>query len=136
MRSVSFANPEFLWLVPLALAAAWWWARRRRPAVRYSDSSLFAGPSGGRACRAVWYGAALRGLACFALVLACAGPRRPDERTRLPAEAVAIVMVVDVSGSMDTKVAWGAGEPAVGRLGRGRRGFKWIVFCGYATGGT
>src|SRR5262245_26332962 len=136
MRHVSFTNPEFLWLTPLALFIAWWWARRSRPAVRYSDATLFAGPRGDRAWRAVWGGAALRGLACLALVLACAGPRRPDERTRLPAEAVAIAMVVDVSGSMDTKVAWAAGEPPVSRLEAARRAFKLFVFGGDAPDGT
>jgi Ca-activated chloride channel family protein len=136
MRLVSFSNPEFLWLTPLALFVAWWWSRRSRPAVRFSDASLFAGPRGGRAWRAKWGGAALRGLACLALVLACAGPRRPDERTRLPAEAIAIVMIVDVSGSMGEKVAWAVGQPPVTRLDAARRAFKLFVFGGEAPDAT
>ncbi|MDB5308184.1 MAG: hypothetical protein JWO38_2386, partial [Gemmataceae bacterium] len=44
-----FANPEFLWLAPLAAVVTWWWARRRRPALRYADASLFAGLPSGRA---------------------------------------------------------------------------------------
>lgn len=132
-----FTNPEFLWLAPLAIVVAWWWARRPRPALRFSDSSLFDDARGGRAWRAVWGGATLRGLACLALVLACAGPRRPDERTRLPAEAIAIVMAVDVSGSMGAnKVAWAAGEPAVTRLEAARRAFKLFVFGGEAPDGS
>jgi Ca-activated chloride channel family protein len=135
MRLPSFADPAFLALVPLALVMAWWWARRRRTAVRYSDTTLFAG-SGGRARRAVWGGAALRGLACLALVLACAGPRLPDERTRLPAEAVAVMMVVDVSGTMAEPVPWVAGQPPVTRLEVARRAFKLFVAGGEAPDGT
>src|SRR6476469_5525259 len=67
-----FTNPEFVWLVPVAAAVAWWWLRRARPAVRFSDSSLFAGIRGGRARHAGWGGAALRGLACLALIVGCA----------------------------------------------------------------
>ena len=103
LEGMRFTNSEFLWLAPLALVVAWWWSRRPRPALRFSDSSLFDGPRGGRAWCAVWGGAVLRGLACLALVLACAGPRRPDERTRLPADAIAMVMVVDVSYSMSER---------------------------------
>jgi Ca-activated chloride channel family protein len=136
LEGMRFSNPEFLWLAPLALVVAWWWARRSRPALRFSDTSLFGGPRGGRAWRAVWGGAALRGLACLALVVACAGPRRPDERTRLPAEAIAIVMAMDVSGSMNTDVAWAAGQPPVSRLEAARRAFKLFVFGGEAPDGT
>ena len=136
MRLVTFTNPEFLWLAPLALFVAWWWARRRRPAVRYSDASLFGGPRGGRARRAVWGGATLRGLAGLALVLGCAGPRRPDERTRIPAEGVAIMMVVDVSNSMSDPVPWSVGGAPVSRLEAARRAFKLFVFGGDAPDGT
>jgi Ca-activated chloride channel homolog len=131
-----FTNPEFLWLTPLAIVVVWWWARRPRPALRISDTTLFEGLQGGRAWRARWGGSALRGLGCLALILASAGPRRPDERTRLPAEAIAIVMVVDVSGSMDTKVAWAAGEPPVSRLEAAQKAFKLFVFGGEAPDGT
>lgn len=131
-----FTNPEFLCLAPLALAVTWWWMRRPRPAIRFSDTTLFDGPRGGRAQRALWGSAILRGLACLALVLACAGPRRPDEQTRLPAEAIAIAMIVDVSGSMDAKVAWAAGEPPVSRLEGARKAFKLFVFGGEASDGT
>ncbi len=133
---MQFANPEFLWFTPLALAIAWWWARRPRAAVRFSDASLFNGPRGGRAWRAVWGGAALRGLTCLSLILGCAGPRRPDERTRLPAEAIAIAMVVDNSNSMSTEVPWAAGEPPVTRLQAVQKAFKLFVFGGDAPDGT
>ena len=137
LRSVTFANPEFLWLSPLAVALAWWWARRSRPAMRFSDVTRFAGRTGTRAALAVRGGAVLRGLACLALIVACAGPRRPDLQTRLPAEGIAIMMAIDISGSMDARdVAWNAGSPPVTRLEAARRAFKLFVGGGDAPDGT
>lgn len=136
MPALSFAQPWVLWLSPLALLVAASWAVRRRPALRFSDVSLFAGSRGGRAWRARWGGAAFRGLACLALVLACAGPRVPDERTRLPAEAIAVMMVLDVSDTMGGKVAWAPGEPEVTRLDAARRAFKLFVAGGATPDGT
>src|SRR5579883_726483 len=135
--SLSFANPEFLWLAPLALVVVWWWARRGRPAMRFSDITGFAHRTGVRARVAVWGGATLRGLACLALIFASAGPRRPDLRTRLPAEGIAIMMAIDVSGSMSTPdVVWNAGSPQVSRLEAARRAFKLFVGGGEAPDGT
>jgi Ca-activated chloride channel family protein len=135
--SLSFANPDFLWLTPLALLLAVWWSLRGRSAMRFSDVTRFGGRTGGRAALAVRGGAVLRGLACLALVLACAGPRRPDLRTRLPAEGIAIMMAIDVSGSMGaTDVAWNTGSPPVSRLEAARRAFKLFVAGGEAPDGT
>src|SRR5438094_9209778 len=103
-----FASPGFLWLIPVAVAVAWWWARRRRPALRFADTGLFDGLPTGRARRAKWGGAVLRGLACLPLIAACAGPRWPDLQTRLPAEGLAIMLALDVSGSMGEKEGGGS----------------------------
>ena len=132
--SLSFAHPQFLWLLPLAALVAWW-ARRTRPALRFSDVTRFSQRTGVRAAFAVWGGAALRTLACVALVLACAGPRRPDLQTRLPAEGIAIMMAIDVSGSMATPdVMWNSGSPPVTRLEAARRAFKLFIGGGEADG--
>jgi Ca-activated chloride channel homolog len=136
MRFVTFAHPEFLWLTPLAAFVVWWWLRRPQPALRFSDTSLFFGSHGGRAARAVWGSALLRGLTCLALVLACAGPRSPDERTRLPADALAIAMIMDVSNSMEAKVPWAVGQPPVMRLEAAREAFKLFIAGGEAPDGT
>jgi Ca-activated chloride channel family protein len=135
--SFSFANPEFLWLGPLAAVVAWWVRRRGRPALRFSDLSGFARAAGRRAAVARWGGAALRGAACLALVLACAGPRRPDLQTRLPTEGIAVMMAVDVSGSMETRdVVWTDGDPPVSRpvsrLDAALKAFKLFVDGGGA----
>src|SRR5436305_14750389 len=99
---IGFADPEFLFVAPLAVVAVWWFVRRRRPALRYSDTRLVADLPRGRARWAIWGGAVLRGLALLAVVLAAAGPRVPDLRTRQPAEGIAIGLVLDVRGSMAT----------------------------------
>ncbi|MFO0798701.1 MAG: VWA domain-containing protein [Gemmataceae bacterium] len=132
-----FAAPEFLWLAPLAVPLAWWWARRRRTAVRYSDLRLVADLHGSRPARARWGGALLRGLAFASLAVACAGPRTPDERTRLPAEGIAIVLALDVSGSMTEKDAvWSPAEPPLSRLEAAKRAFRLFVAGGDAPDGT
>lgn len=135
--SISFANPEFLWLLPLAAFVMWWWSRRRRPAMRFSVVSRFAHRTGTRAWLAIWVGALLRGLACFALIVACAGPRTPDTDTPILAEGIAIMMVLDTSGSMATPdVAWNANSPPITRLEAARRSFKLFVGGGEAPDGT
>jgi Ca-activated chloride channel family protein len=132
-----FSSPEFLWLSPLAAVVAWWWLRRRRPALRFADTRLFDGLPTGRPRRARWGGALLRGLAALALVVACSGPRRPDERTRIPAEGVAIILALDVSGSMGERDSvWNVGSPPVSRLEAAQRAFKLFVGGGDAPDGT
>ncbi len=95
-----FANPAFLLLALLVPPLVWWWLRRRGDAVRFPDTGMLRALPAGRARLALWGGALLRGAALLLVVAALAGPRWPDLRTRLPAEGVAIVLVVDVSGSM------------------------------------
>jgi Ca-activated chloride channel family protein len=134
---MEFAHSECLWLTPLAVLVAWWWVRRPRAAVRFSDVSLFAGSHGGRARRAIWGGAAMRGLACLAIVLAIAGPRKPDLKTRIPANGIAIEMIIDVSGSMaDQDFVWATGSPFISRLEAARRAFKLFVEGGETPDGT
>ncbi len=134
---IRFANPEFLLLAPLATAFAWWWAVRRRPALRYSDVRLVAGLPRGRARSATWGGALLRGFAMLGLVLAAAGPRTPDLHTRLPAEGIAIVLVLDVSGSMATPDYAGSPDgPPETRLEAAKKAFRLFVAGGDAPDGT
>jgi Ca-activated chloride channel family protein len=132
-----FANPEFLLLIPPTALFAWWWARCRRPALRYSDTRLFAGLPRGRAKWANWGGAALRGLALSAVALAAAGPRTPDLRTRLPAEGIAIMLVLDISGSMAAPdYATSPGGPPVSRLDAAKQVLRLFVAGGDAVDGT
>lgn len=128
----SFANPAVLTLLPLAALIVWWSVRRRRPALRYSDVRLVAGLPRGRARYAVWGGALLRGLATLTVILAAAGPRTPDLKTRLPAEGIAIVLALDVSGSM----AAADFPPGVPRLDAAKDVLRLFVVGGDALDGT
>lgn len=135
--SLSFSTPAVLWLSPLAAVVAWWWLRRPRPALRFSDVSAFGDGSGRRATLAEWLGAALRALACLLLIAACAGPRTPDLKTRLPAEGIAVMMTLDVSGSMGAAdVMWHPGAPPISRLDAAQRAFKLFVGGGEAPNGA
>lgn len=129
----SFATPLWLWLVPLGAVVAWWWLRRKQSALRYSDVSLFDGLPKGRAGTVRWGGAVGRGMVIGLLAFACAGPRVPDLKSRLPAEGVAVVLVVDVSGSMATPDPSG---PNTTRLDAARSAFRLLITGGTAPDGT
>lgn len=95
-----FANPASLWLMLLIPPLLWWILRRRRSALRHPGVGALRNLPPGRARRARWGPAILRAAALLLLILAVAGPRWPDLHTRIETEGIAIVMLVDVSGSM------------------------------------
>jgi Ca-activated chloride channel family protein len=129
----SFASPWLLLLLPLAPLAAWGWLRRRRPALRFADVRLVQGLPPGRSRRARFGGATLRAVGVAALVVAIAGPRWPDPGSRLPAEGIAIVMVLDVSGSMGERdVRWQ--DQQITRLDAAKRAFRLFVAGGDVAG--
>jgi len=97
---LTFANPWFLLLLPLVPFVVWRWLRRPRPTLRYSATSLLVGLPAGRSRFAQWGGVTARAVALTLLVLGLAGPRWPDQRTRISTQGIAIAMLVDVSGSM------------------------------------
>ncbi len=136
MAAYSFATPELLGLTPLAAVVGWWFARRRRPALRFADVSLVEGLPGSRGRRAKWGGAVLRGLVTFLVVVAAAGPRRPDERTPLPVEGIAIVFVLDTSGSMFTPDFGPATGKKMSRIDAARQALRLFVAGGDAPDGT
>ena len=124
-----FANPGFLWLLLAVPPLVWWQLRQRRAAVRHPAAGLLAGLPAGRARLARWSGALLRGLALLLLAAALAGPRWPDLRTRIATEGIAVMMVVDVSGSMaEPDFDWN-GAPAR-RLDAAKRVFELFVAGG------
>ena len=99
---MSFANPwAFLLLLPLGLAAWRLLRRGRRRGIRFSAvSRLRAKAAGWRAkVAALTPFLLLAGLAL--LVLAAARPRTSLAREKKSVDAIAILMTVDVSGSMD-----------------------------------
>lgn len=130
-----FANPAFLWLMLLVPPLLWWGMRRRRCALRHpSIASLGSLPSG-RARLARWGSAVLRCLALLLLVVAVAGPRWPDLHTRIESEGIAIIMLVDVSGSMGERDFDWRGEP-ITRLEAVKKVFHLFVAGGEGPGAT
>lgn len=130
----TFENPWLLLLLPLAPLLAWWHLRRRRPALRFSDTRLFDGlpPGRGRWVRRTEAG--LHGAAALAALLALAGPRWPVP-TPITTEGIALVLAVDVSGSMrEGNLDWNG--QILGRLDAAKRVFRLFVQGGPAPDGT
>jgi Ca-activated chloride channel homolog len=135
---LTFANPSLLFLLPLPLVLFFWWLGRRRAALRFSELKLFDGLPRGRAGRARVIGAIVRTLALLCLIVAVARPRLPDMKTRIPTEGVAVVIVLDVSGSMETDRAfvWQEDSAPISRREAARRAFHLFVKGGEAPDGT
>jgi Ca-activated chloride channel family protein len=100
------AWPEFgqpAWLVLLLAVPpliVWWW-RRPVASLRYSTVGLAAAVNSRRGKVARWCGALGRGLGLAGVVIALAGPRWPDPGSRIPTEGIAVLLIVDVSNSMN-----------------------------------
>ncbi len=99
---LSFAQPYLLTLLPLTVLFGWWHLRRRQSAIRYSSLALLPTSAGGRARRKRWGEALGFSIAFALLILACANPRLPDLRTRIPVVGISIMLVLDTSNSMGT----------------------------------
>src|SRR4051812_4640771 len=127
---IQFGQPAFLLLLLLVPLLVAWWLRQRRNALRYPALILLAGLPQGRARRARGGGAGLRGAGLTLLVIGLAQPRTPDLRTRIDTEGIALVMVVDVSGSMGERDFVWNGE-AVSRLDAVKHVFRLFVEGGH-----
>ncbi len=94
-----FAAPWFLLAALVAVPAVWWSVRSSG---RVVFSSLRALPAGGKTWRTriAWLPDALIGLTIIALAIALAGPRAGDKSARVRRDGIAIMMAIDVSGSM------------------------------------
>ena len=122
----TFAHPVFLLSLLSVPLLVWSWLRRHRGALRFPDAATLAALPAGRSRIARWGGALMRAAGLTILVLAVAGPRWPDEGTRLDTEGIAIAMVVDVSGSMaEPDFEWG--DQRVTRLEAVKRAFALFV---------
>ncbi len=139
---VEASQPWALLLVLLAVPA---WYLATRGAGRVVFSSLRALPAGGRTWRTelAWLPDALSVIAVVALAVAMSGPRRGDESARIHREGIAVMMAVDISGSMraqDLADKTGATcEPQPGhdptRLGAVKRVFEQFVLGRDGLGG-
>ena len=97
-----FANPWFLFLflalVPIRPVAR---TAGRGVTPRFPGTTLMRDLPVGLAKVARFGNLLLRGMALLALVLALAGLRWPDASSRIETEGIAILVLVDVSKSMD-----------------------------------
>lgn len=101
-RTLDWAQPWALFAAVLAVPAVWW---SLRGSGRVVFSSLRALPAGGETWRTrlAWLPDALFGVAILALVIAIAGPRQGDQSSRVRRDGIAIMMAIDVSGSMQAQ---------------------------------
>jgi len=95
-------EPTHPWLVFLALLAIPAYRLARLSAGRVVFSSLRALPLGGHTWRTrlAWVPDALIAAGVVALALALSGPRAGDQTARVRRDGIAVMMAVDVSGSM------------------------------------
>src|SRR5439155_20296921 len=102
-RLMSFGHPLLLLtllLVPAALGALWLAERRRmRYAVRFTNLDALAGVARGGAWRRV----APAALFLAALAALCFAVARPHATTLVPQERATVILVIDVSRSMDAR---------------------------------
>lgn len=100
--NIQFMHPHALWLLLLLVPlVAWYIVRRRKePALRMSTTLPFAGVSGGwkPAMRHVLF--AMRCLAIACLIVVIARPQTHDSWSKTNVEGTDIVLVLDISGSM------------------------------------
>lgn len=96
---VDFAEWFFLLFALLALPAYWW---SHRSSGRVVFSSLAALPAGGHTwrTRVAWLPDVMIALAVVSMAIALSGPRKGDKSSRVRRDGIAMVLAVDVSGSM------------------------------------
>ena len=99
MTAIEFREPLLLLLTLLAVPV-FLLARRAPGRVLFSSLKLLPSTHGGWRARLAWLPDALIAVALLALVVALAGPRIGERFSRIEREGIAIMMIVDTSGSM------------------------------------
>jgi len=99
MNGWEFRDPLLL-LVALAAPLVLWVASRPTSAMRYSSLTIADRAPRSWRVRLSKLPALLMAIAVVSLAVATAGPRTPDAETKVSREGIAIMMVVDCSGSM------------------------------------
>lgn len=99
---MKFAYPYLLLLLLLIPALLWWRARRRGPAVHFPDGALLRKLPVSLAVRLqpLLTGLYVLGLTC--LIVAIARPQKGLQESRVNTEGVDIVLLLDLSTSMET----------------------------------
>jgi len=102
VSGLEFRDPIFL-LLALFAPLVYLMARRQPSVVRYSSLSLLASAPGSWRVALLPVPAVLLALATAALAIALAGPRTGDATTQVYREGIALMLVVDRSGSMNAR---------------------------------
>jgi Ca-activated chloride channel family protein len=102
MNGWEFRDPLFL-LLAIAAPLVLWVAWRSTSAVRYSSLRIVDRAPRSWRVRFAKLPAVLMAIAVASLAVALAGPRTPDAETKVSREGIAIMMVVDRSGSMQAR---------------------------------
>jgi Ca-activated chloride channel family protein len=102
MINMEFRDPWLLLVALLAPLAARWMMRPRGVA-QYSSADLLDDLPRSLRQSLRWLPAVLVGLAVVGLSVALARPRSPRSETRIRGQGIAIMLVIDRSGSMDAR---------------------------------
>ncbi|MFN3189286.1 MAG: vWA domain-containing protein [Aureliella sp.] len=97
-----FRDPWFFAMLPLA-AFVFWLATRSHSRLTYSSLDLVKASPRSLKLRFTKLPALLLALGCIAFVVALARPRTPERETRVSRKGIAVMMVVDLSSSMNAR---------------------------------
>lgn len=99
LHDLELREPRWLFAALLAIPV-FLLCRRAAGQIRFSSLRLLPARARSWRTRLAWAPDVLVALAAVALAVALAGPRVGDKRTKIQKQGIAILMVVDVSGSM------------------------------------
>jgi Ca-activated chloride channel family protein len=103
MKDIVFAHPAYFWLlllIPAMLMYEWLVAEKKKPQVIYSGfENLVRKPVSWRE-RLLSVPLWLRSAALALLIVALARPQSTSKTTRITSEGIAIMLTIDLSGSM------------------------------------
>ena len=133
LDSFEFREPVLL-LMMLAAVPVYLVARRLPAAVTYSSLRIADQAAKSLRVRLSELPAILLALSVLAVAIALAGPRSADQITRVMREGIAIMLVVDRSGSMDAR-DFVAGDYSVSRLDAVKRALQTFVLGTRGSGG-
>lgn len=110
---MTWAWPEAAWFVLLLplVPLLWQWREGRRPTLRHPDMRYLPVTESRRARWARWLPLLGRLLAALLVLVALIGPRWPVPGSRIPSDGIALVFVLDVSGSMGESDVLLEGQP-------------------------
>lgn len=133
LAPLELKDPGFLVLLPLALLVLWL-ATRERGAISFPTLRGVAHAPSSLKIRLRQSPAWLITASLLCLIVALSGPRTGDEQTRVKTEGIAIMLVVDRSGSMDAR-DFVSGDYSVNRLDAVKQVLSAFVLGGDKTPG-